>query len=384
MTAPVVEQTGFEPVPKLAEWLAIQHQEEQQQVADKAAAGLALLWGALQFDRLDETTPAWLHGVTLQVEQQFRESEQAAFDYVQGAKWSVEPFSAPLRKVNTVFPVRDFQLAMRATGPASVKRATSRALTAPVRDSEPLLLDSPPDAPRTDLDALVADLLDLGKRNSTGAGVKFALNGGRGEVQQLVLADARRRREPIGWARFTEDSRTGPCYFCALLASRGPVYFNETSFDRSNNKIREFGGPRRITAPEGDEYAQELIDSIDRLAGTTSATTTRRAFIGSGLAKVHDNCRCSLRPVYRESDGLDARAKFFRRQWDKAPSGVDWRDSVREFRKVYRRPPKYSDRPAVSLRVVQRNRDAVVEQLGASSPQARWWDRQVRALERLV
>lgn len=374
MTQPVVET---QPLPELADWLAIQHQGEQQKVADKTAAGLALLWGALRFDRLDEATPAWLHGVTLQVEQQFRDSEQAAFDFVQGSKWAVEPLSKPLVKIETSFPTRDFQVAMRATGPVAVKQATKRAVTPPVRDSGALLLDAPPEPAITDLDALVDDLLGFGKVNSTGVGVKFALNGGRGEVQQLVLRDARTRREPIGWARFTEDSLNGPCYFCALLAARGPVYYNQDSFSRSSDKIREFKSP--VPRDENRDYLAELLGRLDAKSGSV----VRRAFVGDGPAKVHDHCRCQMRPVYREQDGLDARAKFFERQWEKAPRGVDWKDSINEFRKVYRRPPPYSERPGVSLRSMRRNRDAVAEALGERSPNVKWWDRKIRELEKL-
>ena len=382
MTAPVVSEV--EALPELALWLAIQHQGEQQKIAGKAAAGLALLWQLLRFDSLDDSTPAWLHGVTLQVEQQFRESEQAAFVYTQGARWAVEPLSEPMVKIDTAFPVRDFQLAMRATGPGSVKQATARAVAAPVRDSEALLAPPGTDAPVRDLSGLVDDLLAFGKLNSTGVGVKFALNGGRGEVQQLVLADARTRTEPIGWARFTEDSfdpktgkPTGPCYFCALLASQGAVYYDSTSFDRSNNKIREV---ERVP----DDVA-DLVAKLDQRARDKGLTLpTRRAFIGEGLAKVHDHCRCSIRPVYRLEDKFDERAEFFRKQWNGAPAGSDPKDSLRKFRQVYKRPTPYSDTPAVSLAAVRRNRDAVVDELGASSPHAKWWNRQVRELEKLV
>jgi hypothetical protein len=368
MTTPVQTRQP-QALDDLAFWLAIQHQEAQQQIANSTAAGLALLWGALQFARLDETTPAWLHGVTLQVEQKFRESEQAAFDFVQGSKWAVEPLSAPLRKIDTVFPTKDFQLAMRATGPATVKRGSAVAFAPPESDSERLFSGFPPEVQQANLDRLADDLLGRGKLNSTGAGVKFALNGGRGEVQQLVISDARERirnRQTIGWARFTEDSDTGPCYFCALLASRGAKYLDATSFDVSSNRIRE-------PVPE------------DRRRG--NARTTRRAFLGDGVAKVHDHCKCSLRPVYREQDSMDARAKYFLRQYKKMFKDSPWLSSLegsedmKQWRKVYKRPPPYEVRPVVSLAAVRRNRELVAQELGAGSDHVRWWDRTIRRLE---
>lgn len=368
MTTPVQTRQP-QALDDLAYWLTVQHQEEQQKIADATAAGLALMWGALQFSRLDETTPAWLHGATLQVEQKFRESEEAAFQFVQGTKWAMEALSAPLKKIDTVFPTKEFQLAMRATGPASVKRATGVAFAPPESDSEALFRGFPPEVQQENLDRLVGDLLSRGKLNSTGAGVKFALNGGRGEVEQLVIRDARDRIRnglTIGWARVTEDSDNGPCYFCALLASRGAKYLDATSFDRSNNLIRE-----PVANPRGNNR------------------TTRRAFIGEGVAKVHDHCKCTLRPVYSERNSLDPRAKYFLRQYKQMFKDYPWlnnpalegSEDLKQWRKVYKRPPAYDKNPAVNLSAVRKNREYVARELGAGSEQVRWWDRQIRRLE---
>lgn len=353
----------------LAYWLAIQHQEAQQAIANSTAAGLALLWGVLQFANLDASTPGWLHGVTLQVEQKFRESEQAAFDFVQGTKWAIEPLSKPLKKIDTVFPTKDFQLAMRATGPATVKRGTQVAFAPPESDSDVLFRGFPPEVQQANLDRLANDLLGRGKLNSTGAGVKFALNGGRGEVQQLVIADARERIRnglAIGWARVTEDSDTGPCYFCALLAARGATYLDATSFDVSNNKIRE-----PVTSPRGNNR------------------TTRRAFLGDGVAKVHDHCKCTLRPVYSKRSFRDPRAKYFERQYEQMFKDYPWlknpalggSENLKQWRKVYKRPPSYDKNPAVNLAAVRKNREYVARELGADSEHVRWWDRTIRRLE---
>lgn len=352
----------------LAFYLAVKHQEEQQQIAGRTAAGLALLWALLQYDKLDETSPAWLHAATLQVEQQFRLSEEAAFKFVQGTKWAIEPLSKPLKKIDTLFPVEDLQLAMRSTGPASVKRATGVAFSAPVNYSEALSglegQNVPGQTPRFVLDriaeleasklrrdsaiAVVSDnAMAAGKVNSTGAGVKFALNGGRGEVEQLVVVDSADRfanRQAIGWARFTEDSDTGPCYFCALLASQGAFYLTENSFKASNALIRD-----PVNKPRGNNRR------------------TRRAFVGDGPAKVHDHCRCSLRPVYREQDGEDERAKFFLKQWQNS-------GDMKDYRSKYVKPPPYQSNPAVDLPAVARNRARLADLIGEDSPQFKWYD----------
>lgn len=370
----------------LALWLAQQHQMQQQDIADKTAMGLALLWGLMQFDRLDATTPAWLHAATLQVEQQFRVSEQAAFEFVQGSKWAIEPLSKPLRKVATVFPTKDFQLAMRATGPATVKRATQTAFAAPVSPAAAPLGVIAPEVPQIDVAAVQSDALALGKLTSTGAGVKFALNGGRGEVQQLVVVDAVQRfknRQAIGWARFTEDSENGPCYFCALLASQGAIYYGGDSFDRSNSKIRDIGS----AAPKGvgQRAVQELLDKLNNRPD--AKPVVRRAFLGDGPAKVHDHCKCTLRPVYREKDAMDPRAKYFLRQWNKVSKknkNMGWQDKIKAFRRAYKKPPPYTDRPAVNLDAVRRNRALVAQALGEDSAHVAWWDRQIAAIEAAI
>ena len=374
-----------QPLEDLAFYLAVKQQQEQTAIANRTAAGLAILWSLLQFDKLDETTPAWLHAVTLQVEQQFRVSEQVAFDFVQGTKWAIEPLSRPLKKVETLFPVEDFQLAMRATGPATVKRATGTAFSAPVNYSEALselLAQNVPagdsgtpqwvlrriaelEASKARRDAAIAtvqeDASSAGKLSSTGAGVKYALNGGRGEVEQLVILDATERlknRQVIGWARFTEDTfnsqtgeRTGPCYFCALLASRGAFYLSENAFKGSNNRIRD-----AVRNPRGNNRR------------------TRRAFIGDGVAKIHDHCKCTLRVVYRKEDAEDERAKFFLEQWNNS-------SNMRDYRSKYVMPPPYEVNPAVDLPAVARNRERLAQRLGEDSAQVKWYDRKLAELK---
>ena len=359
----------------LAFYLAVKHQEEQQQIASRTAAGLALLWSLLRYDRLDDSSAAWLHAVTLQVKEQFRISEQVSFDFVQGTKWAIEPLSKPLKKVTTLFPTEDFQLAMRATGPASVKRATGVAFSAPVNYSEALSDLARQNVPgqtsqwvldrireleesRARRDAAISvvedDAMSAGTMNSTGAGVKFALNGGRGEVEQLVLLDATERlknRKVIGWARFTEDSATGPCYFCALLASKGAVYLSEDSFKGSNNMVRD-----PVQNPRGNNR------------------TKRRAFIGDGPAKVHDHCKCTLRPVYTTVGKMDDRANFFLEQWKNS-------GDMKDYRSKYVFPPPYEANPAVDLPAVARNRERLANSLGEDSPQFKWYDLKMSELQ---
>lgn len=56
---------------------------------------------------------------------------------------------------------------------------------------------------------------------TSGSVTRHVLNGGRDTLLDSVAAD----KEARGWARVTDSD---PCAFCALLASRGPVYKSDT------------------------------------------------------------------------------------------------------------------------------------------------------------
>lgn len=325
MTQPAPQQPRE--LSDLVEWLIYQHSQDQQALAAKTAAGLRLLWPILQFARLDETTTTWLHAVTLQIQADFDVSEQTAFEFVQNLKWAVEPLSDPLEKVNTTFPVADVQNAMRITGPVHVKSIVN---TAPADE-----------------------VMARAEVTSTGAGVKHVMNGGRGEVQQLVERDAPKRirdRKPIGYRRVTDEN---PCYFCAMLAARGATYLTAESFDETNRKIRDIKQNGKVVA--------------------------RRAFVGEGNFKVHDHCQCTLVPVYSKRSQFDARALNFREQFKKV-SGFPASDQLKEFRKIYIPPSAPVAAPVVDVESVRANREAIRNALGANAPQVVAYDQLIRKL----
>ena len=94
-----------------------------------------------------------------------------------------------------------------------------------------------------------------------GTASRIALDGGRMTTIETVKADP----VAIGFYRVTDGA---PCAFCALLASRGVVekstlYVSEHSFDASNAK-----------------------------------------FTGPGMAKVHNDCGCSMAPAFSRDQEL--------------------------------------------------------------------------------
>lgn len=115
---------------------------------------------------------------------------------------------------------------------------------------------------------------------------RHAANGGR----QTIIDNSLRDRTAQGWIRVTRDD---PCFFCVMLASRGPV-FEGDSFDASD--------PR---------------------------------FHGPGDAKVHDGCGCSIKAVYtREGDPFVDRSKEFEALWLELSKGSG-AEARRTFRNAY-------------------------------------------------
>lgn len=330
-------------VPALAAWYATQHVERQERIAASVAAGLAVLWPIINFGDLDGSTPAWLHATTLQIKQGWDESADAAFEYVQQALFANEPDATPPVRSAVSFPAQEIQTAMRVRGPIEVKRQVKRAVPE-------------------------SDAMKAGKTASQAVGATKATDGGRAEVLEFVRREAPKRLragKPIGYARKTDNN---PCSFCAILASQGAVFYKETAFAESSSKIRE------------------VKWSSNRDKGA------RRAFIGDGPAKVHDNCQCTMRPVFSEKDKWDERAKFFLEQWKKhgvGGVGADgkYRSAELNFRRNYVPPPPYSadvldlsERRKI-LADVQRNRERLIARgFKADSPNVKFIDDSIRKL----
>lgn len=69
---------------------------------------------------------------------------------------------------------------------------------------------------------LLGQAVRTASTTSARAGMRHALNGGRDSIIETVAKD----KTALGWARATSGA---PCAFCAMLASRGPVYKTKTS-----------------------------------------------------------------------------------------------------------------------------------------------------------
>lgn len=122
------------------------------------------------------------------------------------------------------------------------------------------------DLPPVSKAALIADAREEAAAAVAASTMRHVQNGGRQTLYDNIQED----KDALGYIRVTRDN---PCFFCAMLASRG-IVFGVDSFDESD--------PR---------------------------------FTGKGTAKVHDNCYCALKPVYGLGDPLLINTANFEALW---------------------------------------------------------------------
>jgi hypothetical protein len=141
------------------------------------------------------------------------------------------------------------------------------------------------EVPEITKQALIEDAKKVTAEKVAGVTMRHVQSGGRKTILDSTRGTA------LGYVRVTSAK---PCFFCAMLASRGLV-FAEDSFDLSD--------PR---------------------------------FTGDGTAKVHDNCSCSMKPVYvRRGDKALEATKVYTDLWEHWGAGGGGKDAVLRFRRGY-------------------------------------------------
>ena len=143
------------------------------------------------------------------------------------------------------------------------------------------------------------EALDMSREGATGAAVRHMLNGGRTLVRDTSLLSD---RYAVGYQRIT---REGACYFCAALASRGPVY-KADSFDSSNARFTSGGGDRS----HGDPRA-----------------------VREGEVRVHDFCQCAFQVVFRRDEAMPDLERSYADLWTSVAKGKG--DQMKRFRSAY-------------------------------------------------
>lgn len=105
---------------------------------------------------------------------------------------------------------------------------------------------------------------------------RVVLNAGRETITETVAHDER----ALAWFRVTDGD---PCSFCAMLASRGPVY-----------RTRE-----------------------------------------SGAFQAHDACACTAEPQFVSGAAWPGRGREFQEMWGRVTANTKGAESVRAFRRAY-------------------------------------------------
>lgn len=250
------------------------HRQEQAKLAAVTAVLMLRVWPILESD--PENDRRWIDLVWAIITRQRRQSATLAAAYIERFRvlelGPIDPFSP----TPAILPDREqVTRSMEAVGAGELRRrleARRRELDREGKTDELALL------PQHELEDIAAA--------TAGAAIRHVYNGARETIDDAVRRDPR----VVGYQRVTDGD---PCFWCAMLASRGPVY-RKDSFDASDAR-----------------------------------------FHGPGHHKAHDNCGCSLEPVYREDAPWIGGAQEWNDLWYEATKGKSGKAAIREFRRAY-------------------------------------------------
>lgn len=232
--------------------LAEAHRLAQHRLGIQTVALWSRLFPLLDLTNLDGTTERWIRLAAPAVQQLHVRSAGLAADYL-GTARSLDVSDTGFVPIRAVSSMEQIVASLRVSGPV-----TAKAFTA---DGVPL-----------------SRLRRSVFSSSSGTAMRLVLQGGRDTITGTVAADPR----AVGWTRTTSGR---PCAFCAMLASRGPVYSEQTVRFRA-----------------------------------------------------HGKCSCGAMAVYRRADGWTDQARRYREQWDETTAGRSGRDALNAFRRTLEPP----------------------------------------------
>jgi hypothetical protein len=223
-------------------------------------------WPLLDPLRLDATARAWLDLMIDLVTAFWSRSVTVSLEYYDTFRKAETDFGAfhadHLRDV--VIPnLEQIRAVLIATGPAKIKHDTGREHD-------------------------IATVARKAMVEVSGAAGRLVLNGGRDAIDEAVHAD----RRAVGYARVLGPR---PCYWCAMLASRGPVYRSEDVALRATARSKR----------AGKEY--------------------------------HDHCMCQAEPVFRHLTREDwpEHIRDLANLWGEAKKDTSGRKTINVFRSLF-------------------------------------------------
>lgn len=228
----------------------------RQSAALRAAAlkDILTIWPMFDPLYLEKSWPALRNALLMLIGTKRAEAADIAADYLRRFR-ELEGVTEGLGVIldSAPDPVAT-EISLRATGPATAQRALSSGFTAEVAAARALVTVS-------------------------GAASRIILDGGR----QTVLLTVESDRKALGWLRVTHGKT---CAFCAMLASRGPVY-----------KSRRSAGDAR-----------------------------------SRPARFHDHCDCTVEPVYSAATKWPAASRRADELWVSSTVGLGGQEARNAFR----------------------------------------------------
>lgn len=246
----------------------------QRQATIQAAAGLAVLRGWRDVEERDilaggPSVDRWLERSTPLILSAFQRSTATSSAFYASIRAAQVPDAPPfVPEPIALPPIEQIRTSLWVTGVVGARHRIEAlpggeeipARPAPLEDAGSSVgglntfFDRQRETMRAGRQGSVEEALLKSGTAAAGSAMRHVGNGGRSQVKEAQKADVK----ALGYVRVTRG--VGTCYFCAMLASRGKVY-KDDSFDLSD--------PR---------------------------------FEGPGTAKVHDSCRCTLRPIYTRTD----------------------------------------------------------------------------------
>ena len=154
------------------------------------------VWPALDWNRLDETFPAWLAATRGLVERDHAKAAQMAGLYVEALRRAEKAAGSATVQLATLDPERA-STALRVTSLVALKRSAVAGVPGAQAKAHAFV-------------------------QASGAATRLVLDGGRDTIRETVAADSEAR----GWQRVGSGRS---CSFCSMLLGRGAVYTEATA-----------------------------------------------------------------------------------------------------------------------------------------------------------
>ena len=334
-----------------AAYLAAQNAKNQENIAAQLALALFPLWQIVRFQDLDRSMKLWLPSVLPRIKTAYLQSQRVQAVFISNARFAALPTEDPLPigvpDVEAPAGLSPGAFQMPDIGsPANLLNVFDEF---PAQDAATSMQIAADYQTKAAMPGPEDELMQNALTRSSGAGIRHAINGSRGVTANVVQRD----RKIIGYARVTDAK---PCAFCALLASRGAVY-SKDSFIESDSKF--------TANPHG---AKNLPDGF------------------RDIAKVHNSCTCTLRPVYSKSSAMDSAAKYWRDGWDNIYKADPYKSNanmIKDFREWHDKNPfegSQFDLHSLHEDLTQRAEALADAGFALDSPQVKWADQALRNL----